>query len=62
MNAITKIRLDESLNPETRVYLIANYLNDIGQINSDLFYAILDLKDKHLRDIQIPYDIEYFKD
>lgn len=60
MKDLSKIRLDESLNPETRVYLIARELHEEGKINSDLWYAILDLKDKHFKDIQIAVDVPYF--
>lgn len=60
MNKID-IRLDSSLNAITRVYLIANYLHETGSIDADLWYAILDLKDEHIKDIQIDYNIEYFK-
>lgn len=60
MKDLSSIRLDESLNPETRVYMIANELHKAGKINSDLWYAILDLKDKHLPDMQVEFDIPYF--
>ena len=55
------ILLDKSLNNITKVYLIANYFHDKHQIADDLWYAILDLKDEYLKDIQIKYDIDYFK-
>lgn len=61
MRDLTEIRLDNSLNPETRVYLIARKLHTEDKINSDLWYAILDLKDKHIKDIQIDVDIPYFE-
>lgn len=61
MRDLTKIRLDNSLNPETRVYLIARELHIEGKINSDLWYAILDLKDEHIKDIQIDANIPYFE-
>ena len=51
MKDLTKILLDTSLNPETRVYRIAHELHENNRINDELWYAILDLKEKHFKDI-----------
>lgn len=61
MNGKKQIRCDDSLNPETKVYLIGRYLHENGKIDDDLWYSILELKDKHFCDIQIEYDYEYFQ-
>jgi len=44
----TEIRLNQNINPETKVYCIARQLRDHNRINIDLWYAILELKDKHI--------------
>jgi len=51
MKDLTRILLDTSLNPETRVYRIARELRENNRINDELWYAILDLKEKHFKDI-----------
>ena len=54
-------RMDEILynkdyNPETKVYNIAKILKNEYHIAFNLWYAILELKDKHIRDIIILED------
>ena len=54
-----KILLDNSITPEEKVYLIAKAIKDSGRsIDDDLWYAILDLKDKNFP--TIGNDIDYF--
>ena len=44
----SRILLDNSKTPEEKVYLIAKAIKDSGRsIDCDLWYAILDLKDKN---------------
>ena len=51
MKNLNSILLDDRLSPETKVYMIANELRKEGQIQSTLWYAILDLKEKHFKEI-----------
>ena len=51
MKDLNKILLNKELNPETKVYRIARELKNENRINDELWYAILELKDKHLKDI-----------
>lgn len=54
-----KILLDNSKTPEEKVYLIAKVIKDSGRsIDDDLWYAILDLKDKSFP--TMGNDIDYF--
>lgn len=54
-----KILLDNTKTPEEKVYLIAKAIKDSGRsIDDDLWYAILDLKDKNFP--TIGNDIDYF--
>lgn len=54
-----KILLDDTLNPESKVYLIANILKEENLLWDDLWYAILEMKDKHLKDIMTNEVIKY---
>ena len=55
-----KILLDNTKTPEEKVYIIAKSIKDSGRsIDDDLWYAILDLKDKNFP--TIGNDIDYFK-
>lgn len=49
-----EIRLS-NFNPETKVYQIARQLREQDKIDVDLWYAILELKDKHMKDILFQY-------
>ena len=54
-----KILLDNSKTPEEKVYLIAKAIKYSGRsINDDLWYAILDLKDKNFP--TMGNDVDYF--
>lgn len=61
-DVIYDILLNNKLNPETKVYEIANKIHneDPNKINPVLWYAILELKDKHLKDIQTLPNVNYF--
>lgn len=48
---IETILYSSSANPESKVYAIANILHAKHLIVPQLWYAILDLKDKHLKEI-----------
>ncbi len=48
--------LYSSVNPETKVYLIGRKLHERKEIPSELWYAILELKDKHLKELQVDWD------
>ena len=52
MNDMDKI-LHSSVNPETKVYMIARLLQEAGRLHPALWYAVLELKDKHLSELQI---------
>ena len=62
MKDTKKILLDSSLNPESKVYLIASILKEEDKIWDDLWYAVLDLKDKHLNDIMTKETLRYLSD
>lgn len=56
MNTKTRQKIETILyssnaNPESRVYAIANILHAEHLVVPQLWYAILDLKDKHLKEI-----------
>ncbi len=55
MNDVDNI-LYSNANPETKVYMIARLLHNNGSIPDSLWYAVLELKDKHLKDLQINWD------
>lgn len=46
-----EIRLDKNLNPETKVYRIARQLKEQHKMDVDLWYSILELKDKYIKSI-----------
>ena len=48
MKDIQQIRLDKNLNAITKVYRIAKELKNENKIDTDLYYAILEMKDENL--------------
>ena len=50
---IKSILYKKEYNPETKVYNIGRILHDEGHLNDDLWYAILELKNKYLKNILI---------
>ena len=53
MKDLNKILTNDKLNPETKVYSIGKELKSNGKINDYLWYAILELKDKHIKELQL---------
>ena len=51
MKDLNKILMSKQ-EPETRVYLIAKELHEAGKLNDELWYAVLDLQQKHFREIE----------
>ena len=48
---LDSILLNKQLNAVTKVYRIAKELEKENQINTQLLYAILELKDENIKDI-----------
>ena len=57
MDKLNKI-LMSSVNPETKVYLIGRELHENNKIPDALWYAILELKDKHHYELQVGWDTD----
>ena len=43
------------VNPETKVYLIGRQLHECNQIPDTFWYAILELKNKHIHELQVKW-------
>lgn len=56
MKDLNQILMNKEYNPESKVYLIGKELKKEGRINDYLWYAILELKNKYIKDIKIPPD------
>ena len=48
---LDKILYNKKLSPETKVYRIARLLHEDNELHVDLWYAILDMKDKYIETI-----------
>ena len=48
---LDSILLDKELDPLNKVYKIARKLRENEMINSQLWYAILELKEEHIKEI-----------
>lgn len=56
MKDLNQILMNKEYNPESKVYLIGKELKKEDRMNDYLWYAILELKDKYIKDIKIPPD------
>ena len=45
---LDKILYNKKLSPETKVYRIARLLHENDELHTDLWYALLDMKDKYI--------------